>query len=148
MLNAIRKLFGNNDETVWKKEEDIERKQYIQYTQEVETTLRLLEEHLHESDDSVEIIQTVMKTVCRFYQGDWVRFWRWIWNWGYGLRMYGSIRMGRIRQHSFCKSMNRLTFLLSCSKAYKPVTGKFSEILNQTPEVRRRKYRFPNCQIH
>ncbi len=46
--------------------------EYIQYAQEVECTLRLLEEHLHESDDSAEIIQNVMKTACEFYQGDWV----------------------------------------------------------------------------
>lgn len=74
MLSAIRKLFGNNKETVREKESDIEQQQYIQYAQEVEATLRRLEEHLHESDDSAEIIQTVMKTACRFYQGDWVGF--------------------------------------------------------------------------
>lgn len=74
MLSAIRKLFGNNNETVREKKADIEQQQYIQYAQEVEATLRRLEEHLHESDDSAEIIQTVMKTACRFYQGDWVGF--------------------------------------------------------------------------
>ena len=48
--------------------------EYIQYAQEVECTLRLLESQLHESDDSSEIIQNVMKTACEFYRGDWVGF--------------------------------------------------------------------------
>ena len=47
-----------------------EQTEYIQYAQEVENTLRLLESQLHESDDSDEIIQMVMKTACEFYQGD------------------------------------------------------------------------------
>ena len=51
-----------------------EQTEYIQYAQEVEATLRLLEKHLHESDDSAEIIQNIMKTACQFYQGDWVGF--------------------------------------------------------------------------
>lgn len=74
MLSAIKKLFKDSKETVRKKEEDIEQQQYIQYAQEVEAALRLLEEQLHESDDSAEIIQNVMKTACQFYQGDWVGF--------------------------------------------------------------------------
>ena len=51
-----------------------EQTEYIQYAQELETTLRLLEAQLHESDDQEEIIQMVMKTACEFYQGDWVGF--------------------------------------------------------------------------
>ena len=51
-----------------------EQTEYIQYAQEVESTLRLLESQLHESDDAGEIIQNVMKTACAFYQGDWVGF--------------------------------------------------------------------------
>ena len=51
-----------------------EQTEYIQYAQELETTLRLLEAQLHESDDSEEIMQMVMKTACEFYQGDWVGF--------------------------------------------------------------------------
>ena len=51
-----------------------EQAEYIQYAQEVEGTLRILEAQLHESDDSNEIIHNVMKTACEFYQGDWVGF--------------------------------------------------------------------------
>lgn len=51
-----------------------EQTEYIQYAQEVESTLRHLESQLHESDDSEEIIHNVMKTACEFYQGDWVGF--------------------------------------------------------------------------
>ena len=73
MLHTIQKIFGSRQATPDKSEE-VEQQQYIQYAQEVECTLRLLEEHLHESDDSAEIIQNVMKTACEFYQGDWVGF--------------------------------------------------------------------------
>lgn len=55
-------------------EDTAEQQEYIAYAQAVEATLRLLESHLHESDDSAEIIQNVMKTACEFYQGDWVGF--------------------------------------------------------------------------
>lgn len=48
--------------------------EYIQYAQEVESTLGVLESQLHDSDDAGEIIQNVMKTACEFYQGDWVGF--------------------------------------------------------------------------
>ncbi len=51
-----------------------EQTEYIQYAQEVEGTLRILEAQLHTSDDSAEIIHNVMKTACEFYQGDWVGF--------------------------------------------------------------------------
>ena len=51
-----------------------EQAEYIQYAQEVEGTLRILEAQLHESDNSDEIIHNVMKTACEFYQGDWVGF--------------------------------------------------------------------------
>lgn len=73
MLSTIHKLFSGKQTTA-EKSEEVEQQQYIQYAQEVECTLRLLEEHLHESDDSAEIIQNVMKTACKFYQGDWVGF--------------------------------------------------------------------------
>lgn len=73
MLSTIHKLFSGKQTTA-EKSEEVEQQQYIQYAQEVECTLRLLEEHLHESDDSAEIIQNVMKTACEFYQGDWVGF--------------------------------------------------------------------------
>ena len=55
-------------------EPEQEQAEYIQYAQEVEGTLRILEAQLHESDDSDEIIHNVMKTACEFYQGDWVGF--------------------------------------------------------------------------
>ena len=74
MLSTIQKLFGGGKQVTSEKAEQVEQQQYIQYAQEVECTLRLLEEHLHESDDSAEIIQNVMKTACEFYQGDWVGF--------------------------------------------------------------------------
>ena len=48
--------------------------EYIQYAQEVESTLGILESQLHDSDDAGEIIQNAMKTACEFYQGDWVGF--------------------------------------------------------------------------
>ena len=51
-----------------------EQTEYIQYAQEFETTLRLLEAELHETDDSEKIIHNVLKTACEFYQGDWVGF--------------------------------------------------------------------------
>ncbi len=48
-----------------------EAREYIQYSAEVEQTLRYLEAHLHESDDPVEIAQYTLKTACKFYGGDW-----------------------------------------------------------------------------
>ena len=66
MLNG---LFGRS-----KQNPEQEQTEYIQYAQEVESTLRHLESQLHESDDSEEIIHNVMKTACEFYQGDWVGF--------------------------------------------------------------------------
>jgi len=65
MFKKLRNAFSRVNQNPTK--EQIE---YIQYAQEVEAALRLLEEHLHESDDSAEIIQNVMKTACQFYQGD------------------------------------------------------------------------------
>lgn len=55
-------------------EDTAEQQEYIAYAQAVEATLRVLESQLHESDDSAEIIQNVMKAACKFYQGDWVGF--------------------------------------------------------------------------
>ena len=54
MLSTIHKLFSGKQTTA-EKSEEVEQQQYIQYAQEVECTLRLLEEHLHESDDSADI---------------------------------------------------------------------------------------------
>ena len=68
MLNGFQKLFSR---AVEQPSEEVE---YAQYAQEVEETLRHLERHLHDSDDSDEIIQNVMRTACDFYQGDWVGF--------------------------------------------------------------------------
>lgn len=65
----LRNIFGRAEPPPEK-----EQTEYIQYAQELETTLRLLEAQLHESDNSEEIIQMVMKTACEFYQGDWVGF--------------------------------------------------------------------------
>lgn len=66
MLNGLFNRSKQNPEQ--------EQSEYIQYAQEVESTLRLLEAQLHESDDAGEIIQMVLKTACEFYQGDWVGF--------------------------------------------------------------------------
>ena len=66
MLNGLFNRSKQNPEQ--------EQTEYIQYAQEVESTLRHLESQLHESDDSEEIIHNVMKTACEFYQGDWVGF--------------------------------------------------------------------------
>lgn len=52
-------------------EEIMERKQYRQYTMELEKTLRILEANLHDSDDPYEIAERTMKTTCEFYGGDW-----------------------------------------------------------------------------
>lgn len=46
-------------------------KEYIEYTQAVEQTLSILEEHLHLSDDPEEVATLTLKTACDFYQGDW-----------------------------------------------------------------------------
>lgn len=48
-----------------------EQTEYIQYAQDVEFTLRQLEQHLHISDDPEEIAKGALKTACEFYQGDW-----------------------------------------------------------------------------
>ncbi len=69
MLNGFQKLFNRASDKPT--EEQIE---YIQYAQEVETTLRILEAHLHDSDDSDEIIKNVMKAACAFYKADWAGF--------------------------------------------------------------------------
>lgn len=65
----LKELFSRTGQSPEK-----EQTEYIQYAQEFETTLRLLEAKLHESDDADEIIQMVLKTACEFYQGDWVGF--------------------------------------------------------------------------
>lgn len=48
-----------------------EQAEYIQYAQDVEGTLRQLEQHLHVSDDPKEIAMGALKTACEFYQGNW-----------------------------------------------------------------------------
>lgn len=48
-----------------------EEQQYIEYCKFLEKTLRVLEAHLHESDDPVEIAQNTMRTACEFYGADW-----------------------------------------------------------------------------
>lgn len=45
--------------------------EYIQYAQDVECTLRQLEQHLHVSDNPEEIAMGTLKTACEFYQGNW-----------------------------------------------------------------------------
>ena len=52
----------------------MEKLEYIAYAQEFEQVLSTLESHVHESDDSQEIIMHAMKTACEFYGGDWVGF--------------------------------------------------------------------------
>lgn len=52
-------------------EQDEPDQEYIQYCIELEQTLKLLEAHLHDSDDPQEIGQSVLKTACEFYGGDW-----------------------------------------------------------------------------
>lgn len=63
--NAIQRMSSKTTEA---------EEEYIKYAQEVEHTLCLLEKHLHDSDDSAEILQNALKTACDFYQGDWVGF--------------------------------------------------------------------------
>lgn len=48
--------------------------EYIEYAQAFEQGLTALESHMHESDDSRDIIKHAMKTACAFYDGDWVGF--------------------------------------------------------------------------
>ena len=50
------------------------KKDYIQYAQELECTLRALEAQMHESDNPDEIIHHVLETACNFYHGDWAGF--------------------------------------------------------------------------
>ena len=69
MLQKIQNAFNRMSQKPVESQDE-----YIQYAQEVECTLRLLESQLHDSDDAEEIIQNVMKTACEFYQGDWVGF--------------------------------------------------------------------------
>ena len=87
MLNGLFNRSKQNPE----REQD--QTEYIQYAQEVESTLRLKEAQLHESDDADEIIQMVLKTACNFFRGiGWVSL-RLTLKWIYGRRMCGTIRM-------------------------------------------------------
>ena len=70
MLYTIQKLFGTNKEDAEKHAATEQR----QYAQDVEQTLRLLEQRLHETEDTAASIQDTLQTACRFYQGDWAGF--------------------------------------------------------------------------
>lgn len=72
----LKKLFRKNSksETDLKPNEDTCSAEYIQYTQELEQTLSVLEAHLHESDNPDEIILHALETACDFYNGDWAGF--------------------------------------------------------------------------
>lgn len=69
MFDGLQKLFNRAAEQPTK-----DHLEYIQYSQELENTLRQLESHLHDSDDSNEIIPKVLSTACSFYQADWAGF--------------------------------------------------------------------------
>ena len=66
-------------ELVWKFKKRLTKYDYLNddkleysiYSQEIEKSLKLLEKHLHTSDDPEEIAMLTLKTVCDFYQGDW-----------------------------------------------------------------------------
>ena len=68
MLKKITGILGKQ------RNPDMGHLEYIEYAQEFEQTLSKLESHMHESDDSREIITHTMKTACDFYGGDWVGF--------------------------------------------------------------------------
>ena len=72
----LKRLFRKNSksETDLKPNEDTCSAEYIQYTQELEQTLSVLEAHLHESDNPDEIILHALETACDFYNGDWAGF--------------------------------------------------------------------------
>ena len=72
----LKKLFRKNSksETDLKPNEDTCSAEYIQYTQELEQTLSVLEAHLHESDNPDEIILHALETACDSYNGDWAGF--------------------------------------------------------------------------
>lgn len=68
MLKKFENMF-------WKKRaSETEKREYIEYAQEFEQVLSTLEAHVHESDDSKEIISHALKTACAFYNGDWAGF--------------------------------------------------------------------------
>jgi len=68
MLKKIENIFGK------KRASEIEKREYIEYAQEFEQVLSTLEAHVHESDESREIIGHALKTACEFYGGDWAGF--------------------------------------------------------------------------
>ena len=68
MLKKIENMFGK------KRASETEKREYIVYAQEFEQVLSTLESHMHESDDSREIVLHTMKTACDFYDGDWTGF--------------------------------------------------------------------------
>lgn len=50
---------------------DIKQQEYIQYAQDVEQALAVLESHLHNTDDPEEIIMDMLAAATQFYDGDW-----------------------------------------------------------------------------
>ena len=69
MSKKFQNAFSRQGQNSMKRKKD-----YMRYTQSLECTLQLLESQLHDSDDTLEIIQNVLKTACLFYQGDWAGF--------------------------------------------------------------------------
>ena len=70
MLDFLKGAFIKKKEVAPEPDSEDEQ-QYIEYCKALEKTLRVLESHLHESDDPVEIAQNTMKTACEFYGADW-----------------------------------------------------------------------------
>lgn len=70
MFEFLKGALNKKKEVIPEPEVDDEQ-QYIQYCKDLERTLRVLEAHLHESDDPVEIAHNTMKTACEFYGADW-----------------------------------------------------------------------------
>ena len=70
MLDFLKSAFIKKKE-VNPEPDNEDEQQYIEYCKALEKTLRVLEAHLHESDDPVEIAQNTMKAACDFYGADW-----------------------------------------------------------------------------
>lgn len=70
MFNFLKGAFNKKKDVVLELDKEDEQ-QYIEYCKALEKTLRILEAHLHESDDPMEIAQNTMKTACEFYGADW-----------------------------------------------------------------------------
>jgi len=50
---------------------DVNQREYIQYAQDVEQALSVLESNLHNSDDPEEVIMHMLSAAAEFYEGDW-----------------------------------------------------------------------------